>query len=1089
MNRELVKTLLRSIRQSLGRFLSILGIIALGVGFFAGLKCSYPAMRATAGQYLRQRHFHDFQLLSSLGFTDADVTAFSALDGVAAAEGARFADVYLKRGDTHTACHVMSLTESVDIPELTAGRMPRGAGECLADSRLWSEKDIGTTLTLGEDNEEDTLSLFARGSFQIVGLARSPRYISAERGDTTLGPGRLDGFVFVLPEAFDTDVWHEILLWCDLPGELYAAEYDEALQRLTDRVRELENRLGAARQRTLRSEADKALADARRELDDGWREYREEKEKTERELADALKELDDGRAELVRGQKELDDGRAALEAGMAQLGPARAEIEENRALLEEKRAELEEGRWQLEAGEASLAASEMALAAYKTASLGGRADRIGILQGEIAVLSNALSAAEALPGAPGAELLRRRLADKQNELAAAQADAALPTGDPAPQEAELEEAREQLAAARAELESGERALEEAEAQLKEAEDQIAAAEAAYPQHLRELEEGQRKLDAAAAELEEGRAAYENALREADKGFREAEEKLRSGEDALEEAEKDSDERLKLELYTLDRESNQGYLTFDNDIHIVDALSDVFPLFFALVAALVCITTMTRMVGEERTIIGTMKALGYSPLAVMSKYLLYASSAALLGCLLGFFLGTVLIPYFVWFAYGILYDYARLDFYFSPLMVCLCLLVTVPGALGVTWLVCWRESRACPAELIRPKAPKKGKKILLERIKPLWRLLPFLTKLSLRNAFRFPLRTAMLLLGIGGCTALLLAGLGARDSIAHISTYQYEEILLYDLEVNLDPEKLNASAAAALWDAEAERAALTRREPVTLRAGEREKSTYLIASRPGELEGLISLHDKNGPLSCPGPGEAVITGKLAESLSLHPGESVVLTTDSGESVTLTVTGVCENYIRHYVFTDLASLADGRENAALLRLRPEEDAAAFGAALRAEEGVSYVTLARQERETIEKSMRSMDVLIALIVVCSGALAFITLYNLTNINLMERTREIATVKVLGFTRRETAGYVLKENVLLSLLGAALGLALGKGLHTVIINALVVEYMSFERRISPLSYLLAFTITILFTLLTNAFMCRRLDAVDMAESLKSVE
>ena len=191
----------------------------------------------------------------------------------------------------------------------------------------------------------------------------------------------------------------------------------------------------------------------------------------------------------------------------------------------------------------------------------------------------------------------------------------------------------------------------------------------------------------------------------------------------------------------------------------------------------------------------------------------------------------------------------------------------------------------------------------------------------------------------------------------------------------------------------------------------------------------------------------------------------------------------------MFTDLSSLADGRENAALLRLSPEEDAAAFGAALRAEKGVSYVTLARQERETIEKSMRSMDVLIALIVVCSGALAFITLYNLTNINLMERTREIATVKVLGFTRRETAGYVLKENVLLSLLGAALGLVLGKGLHTVIINALVVEYMSFERRISPLSYLLAFTITILFTLLTNAFMRRRLDAVDMAESLKSVE
>ena len=1089
MNRELLKTLLRSIRQSLGRFASILGIIALGVGFFAGLKCSYPAMLSTAGEYLNRQHFHDFQLLSSLGFTASDVEAFSALDGVAAAEGGRFADVYVERGSSRTACRVMSLTERVDIPELIAGRMPRGTDECLADSHFWDEKDLGTTLTLLEDNGEDTPALLSRRSFRIVGLARSPRYLSADRGDTTLGSGRLDSFLFVLPEAFDSDVWHEILLWCDLPGELYSDRYDDAHERMTDRVKTLENSLGAARQRELRADADATLADARRELDDGWREYREEKKKTEEELADALRQLEDGEAEIARGRKELDDGSAALAAGMAQIASARAEIEENRALLEEKRAELEEGRWQLEAGEAELAFSEMTYTAYKTMSLNGSAERVRILQGEIEILKNTLSAAEALPGAPGADQLRSRLAQKQDELAAALAEGPGNAGEFSGREDELAEGRERLAAARAELESGERALEEAEAQLEEAEEELNAAEAAYPQHLRELEEGREKLEQAAVELEEGRAAYENGLREAEDGFREAEEKLRDGEEALLEAEREAEDKLKLELYALNRGSNPGYLTFDNDIHIIDALSDVFPLFFALVAALVCITTMTRMVGEERTIIGTLKALGFSPLAVMSKYLLYAASAALLGCVLGFFLGTLLIPYFVWFAYGILYDYARLRFYFSPLMAALCLLVTVPGALGVTWAVCRQESRACPAELIRPKAPKKGKKILLERIAPLWRRLPFLTKLSLRNAFRFPLRVAMLLLGIGGCTALLVAGLGARDSIAHISGYQYEEILLYDLEVNLDTDERSASEISALWADEAEKAALTRQEPVTIRSGETEKSTRLIAARLGELEGLISLHDKGGTIAYPGPGEAVVTRKIAETTGLKTGDRFTLTTEEGESLSLTVTGVCENYIRHYVFTDLGSFARSGENTALLRLGPEKDAAAFGAALRAQKGVSYVTLARQERETMENSMRSMDVLIALIVVCSGALAFITLYNLTNINLMERTREIATVKVLGFTRRETAAYVLKENVLLSLLGAALGLVLGKGLHAVIINALVVEYMSFERRISLVSYALAFVITILFTLLTNAFMHRRLDAVNMAESLKSVE
>ena len=1103
MNRELLKMLLRSIRQSLGRYLSILGIIALGVGFFAGLKSSYPAMRSTAGRYFHDRRFHDFQLLSSLGFTDGDCAAFSSLDGVAAAEGARFADVYLTQSGKQSVSHVMSLTRTVDVPELTAGRLPRGAGECLADSRFWNEKDLGATLTLSPENDEDTLALFTRKDFKIVGLARSPRYISINRGDTTLGSGHIDSFLFLLPEAFDTDVWHEILLWCDLPGALYSEEYDAARSRLESGVKTLQNRLGAARRQQLRLEADADLADGRHELDEAWADYRAEKEKTERELTDALQKLDDGRAEIANGRAELDRGLAALNAGMAKIPGARREIEENRALLESKRAELEDGRAQLEAGYAELAAGEAELAmgaaaleGAKAASMAPTLQRITVLRGEIDALQNAIAAAEALPGGAAAEALRARLAEKQTELAAARAELAQIKEGFAPQEAELAAAQEQLEAGRAELDAsaaaiaaGESELAAAEKKLDAGEAELNAAEAAYPSRLRQIEDGREQLDDAEAELEIAQAEYDNGVRDARKAFREAEEELADAEAELADAAEEADERLKLQLYALDRESNPGYLTFDNDTHIIDALSDVFPLFFVLVAALVCITTMTRMVGEERTIIGTMKAMGYSSLATMSKYLFYAASAALIGCVVGFFAGTVLIPHIVWFAYGIMYDYAKLDFYFSPLMVALCLLVTVPGALLVTFLVCRRSGRERPAELIRPKAPKKGKKILLERMPFLWRRLPFLSRLSLRNAFRFPVRVAMLLLGIGGCTALLLAGLGARDSVAHISQYQYDEIMLYDLEINLDTDEITAEAAAALWEGSCERYALTLQEPVTVENGERKKDTRLIAAAPGALEGLISLHNKSGALAWPETGEAVITQKLAETTGLAPGDRFTLVRDDGESLTLTVTGVCDNYMRHYVFTSLSSLGEQRANTALLRALADEDASALGASLRAETGVNYVSETRLERETMENSMRSMDLLIALIVVCSGALAFITLYNLTNINLMERVREIATVKVLGFFRGETAAYVLHENVLLSVLGAALGLVLGKGLHTIIIRALMVEYMSFDNRVSVLSYVLAFVVTIGFTLLTNAFMHRRLDAVDMAESLKSVE
>ena len=1104
MNRELLKMLLRSIRQSLGRYLSILGIIALGVGFFAGLKSSYPAMQSTAGRYFHDRKFHDFQLLSSLGFTDEDRAAFSTLAGVEAAEGARFADVYLMQSGKESVSHVMSLTHMVDVPELTAGRLPRNAGECVADSRFWSEKDLGATLALAPDNDEDTLSLFKRGSFKIVGLARSPRYISSDRGDTTLGAGRIDSFLYVLPETFDTDVWHEILLWCNLGGALYSEEYDDAHKRMESSVKELQNRLGAARRRALRAEADEKLADGRKELDEAWEEYRAEKKNTEQELANAMQKLVDGRAELDAGQAELDRGLAALNAGMAQIPGARREIEENRALLEGKRGELEEGRAQLEAGYAALAAAEAELAvgaaeleAYKAASMAPTLQRITVIQREIAALQNAIAAAEALPdGEEAAAPLRSQLGERQAELAAAQAELSEIEAGFAPQEAELAAGKEQIAAglaeldaSSAELEAGARELDAAEAQLDAAEAQLNAAEAAYPDRLREIEEGQQKLRDAEIELEIGLGEYHNGVREAEEGFREAEEKLHDAEEVLADAAAEADERLKLQLYTIGRETNPGYLTFDNDTRIIDALSDVFPLFFVLVAALVCITTMTRMVGEERTLIGTMKAMGYSSFATMSKYLLYASSAALLGCVIGFFAGTVLIPYLVWFAYGILYDYAKLDFFFSPLMAALCLLVTVPGALLVTYLVCRREGRERPAELIRPKAPKKGKKILLERVTFLWRRLPFHSRLSLRNAFRFPTRVAMLLLGIGGCTALLLAGLGARDSIAHISSYQYDEIMLYDLEVNLDTDEAAAAETALLWEGETERCALTRQETVTVENGGRKKETRLIAAAPGALEGLIDLHDKSGAIAWPQAGEAVITEKIAESTGLAVGDRFSLTRDGGEVLTLTVTGVCENYLRHFVFTASDPVGEGKENTALLLAAPDTDPAALGASLRAGKGVSYVSETRQERETMENSMRSMDLLIALIVVCSGALAFITLYNLTNINLMERTREIATVKVLGFYRRETAAYVLRENVTLSVLGAALGLVLGKGLHAIIIRALVVEYMSFSNRVSPWSYVLAYAVTIVFTLLTNAFMRRRLDTVDMAESLKSVE
>lgn len=422
MNRCTLSMLLRSIRRSLGRYLAILGIVALGVGFFAGLKSSCPAMHRTADEYLRRQRFHDFQLLSTLGFSEGDRAAFEREADVAAAEGAFFADAYIEHGGKQRVCRLMSITERVDIPELTAGRLPRAAHECLGDNRIFTEADIGTELRLGGDNDEDTRAMLKHESYTIVGLARSPRYISSERGDSSLGSGRIEGFVLLLPQAFDSEAYHELLLWCDLEGEIYSEEYGASRARLESRIKTLQNSLGTARLAQLRAEADEKLADGRRELDEAWEEYRDKRAETEQSLADALQEIEDGEEEIKNGQKELDDGRARLEAGMAQIPAARQQIEQNRALLDQKQAELEAGRAQLEAGEQELEMGAIQLEAYKAASLAPYAEQIAVLQGEIAALRNSIAAAENLPG--GDRLtgpLQARLQEKTAALSQAQA--------------------------------------------------------------------------------------------------------------------------------------------------------------------------------------------------------------------------------------------------------------------------------------------------------------------------------------------------------------------------------------------------------------------------------------------------------------------------------------------------------------------------------------------------------------------------------------------------------------------------------------------------------------------------------------------
>ena len=1188
MNRYIGKMLRRSIRASLGRYLAILAIVALGVGFFAGLKSSMPAMLATADEYLRAQRLPDFRLLSTLGFTGEDVAALEDVPGVESAEGAYFADAAADFGGGRAVYHFQSLTERVAVPSLTAGRWPAAPGECLGDEKAFRESDLGKTIMLEEDNDADTLALFSRRSYTLVGLARSPRYISDDRGSTSLGSGRIAGFVILPRSGFSSPAYHEVLLWCALSGEIYSEEYNAARDRLADTVKEALNRRGALRRAALYDEALREMERAELALDQGWEKLAEGRQaaaeelaRAEQELADARLALDRGWAEVNANQKKLDDamaaipaarrdiadGRRQIEEGRARLAEGQAQIDAGRAEIERRRAEAAAGQEEIDAGWAELEANESQVKQYRALFDEARAalqEREGELrellrsseaaryaylapyvqavltaEGEVYVLQGRVSALE--PGGESDELtaLRQQLAAAEEKLAAARtalteaeesydpddagivevedviarlnayadelegqlAEAEQALADGRQQfldaQAELDAGLQQLDAAAAELDSkeaevldGVRELDESEAALASASAQLDALERDYPANQRKISRARTKLNDGEAELADGRAEYEQGKADAEAELSEAAEKLRDGARELSEERRKLDDRLALEVYALDRSANSGYVTFENDTGIIDAIANAFPIFFALIAALVCVTTMTRMVNDERTLIGTMKALGYSAGAIMSKYLLYAGSSALFGCVAGFFLGTFAIPRVIFLAYSIMYTYAGLRYYFDLRMYLTCLAVAVPCALLVTFLACRRELAGKPAELMRPKAPGKGKRIVLERLPFVWKRLPFLSKVTLRNAFRHRSRVLMMLLGIGGCTALMVAGFGARDSVANISAYQYEEIFLYDLTVTLDTETIPSDdAAVALWQDECDRAALTWQEAVTLLAHGREKTTRVVAARAGEIETVLSLHNAAGAVTYPGPGEAVITQKLSDRLGLSAGDTATLRLDDGRERIVRITAVCDNYLNHYIFVCPETVEASRGNTALLHAAEGVEPGRLAARLRSAEGVNYVSAAAQEREIMEQSMASLDLLVVMLIVCSGVLAFITLYNLTNINIMERTREIATVKVLGFFPGETAAYILRENLLLSFLGGAVGLGLGKLLHRFVMELVDVENMTVDIRIQLTSYLWSFLITLVFAALTNAVMRRKLEKVDMAESLKSVE
>ena len=1101
----------REIRHTLSRFLSILVLAALAVAFLAGLRATAPDMKYTADRYYDRTGFMDGWVLSTLGLTQEDLDALSAADGVEEVEGAWSVDA------TAVDCivSVRSLPERLNLLEVKRGRLPEAPNECVTEGLLLVELglELGDTLelTLEEENEGD----LTRTSYTIVGVVNCPLYVGTDRGTSSLGSGSVDAFLFVPGENFTYDYYTAAYFTGEGLRELgsYGDEYEDRAEALLDSLDPLGSERAEIRYETLvgdaqteldeaqaelddaRAEADQELADGRRELDDarkeldqGWADYREGRDTLDRELADAARELADAARKLNNAQAELDDGRTQYEDGLAQYREGLAQYEDGLARYQSGLAQYQAGLAEYERNKA-------------------------VLDGQQAQVNEGLAQYEAAlkqaEGTPAYEQVLAQLAEQkaQLDMAQAQLDAGYAQLAPVKNQldgarAELDSSKAVLDGSKAELDSAKAVLDETERQLAQAEREIAGGWRDYRSGQAELaqarEDGERELADALGKLEDGEAEYAGGLKEYEDGKAEADGKIADAQQKLDDARDELDQVEECQWYILGRNTNVGFVSFAQDTERVSNLATIFPVIFFLVAALACLTTMTRMVEEQRTEIGALKAMGFSRLSISKKYIGYAFLASLLGGVIGLGVGATLIPAVVANAFGIMYAMPPLEFREQNTLCVLSVLAAVACTTGAALWACLSTLMAAPANLMRPKAPKAGKRVFLERVRPVWKRLSFTWKVTMRNLFRYQRRFWMTVIGIGGCTALIVTGFGLHESIFAILNKQFDEISLYDATAGLDgdaaPEELAAvtdyldgSGMVEWWHLTSQTAAEASAGGMAYDVG-----LYAIDDFEGFTQFMNLRHRKDGGAVTP-PGDGVIlTEKLSELLGVEVGDTVTI--DKDGRVEVRVDDIVEHYVQHNVYLSAACYERlfgeaPAQNLLLLEYGEGAESDQVSAELMAMDAVTSHSYIAAIRDSFTNSMEAIDYAVVIIILSAAALAFVVLYNLTNINITERVRELATLKVLGFFDKEITAYVYRENVFLTLFGIVLGLVMGRLLHAWLVLTVEVDLVMFGRTAPAYAYVLAAVLTAVFSVMVNVAAHFKLKKVDMVESLKTVE
>lgn len=1077
MKKALLKDSVKEIKNTYKRFISILLMAFLGVGFFAGIRATSPDMIDTIDKYYDDQNVYDIQILSTLGLTNEDLKEISNVENVEKVQGSYETDGKVEIDNKEIVTKVITLSE-LNVPILLEGNLPQNQNECVVEKNFLvvNNKKIGDTIqveiedTINENAEK--VPYLKDKKMKIVGTVQSPLYISRDRGTSKLGAGKVNYYLYIPKENINAnDIYTSVYIQVKdaKKYETSSDEYEDYIEETINKIEEIKDEREQARHDELVNKAQSKVVDAENELN-------KQKAEAQQKINDAEKKIEDGKNQIQKAEAEINKNKQKADSEFAnaqtEINKAKAQIAASEQELTKKEQEANKKFEELEKQKQEL-------------------------QTNLTQVNSGLQQVQTQYNSIVELLKDTTLSESQKQMYETQKIALEEqiqnlTQNKQTIEAGITQIDNGIASGKQEITNGKNQIQTAKTELAKKENQFKQTKkTTYA-----------KIETAKAEVEKSKQELANGEEELNKNRQEFEQKIADAEKKLTDA---KEKILDIEhptWYILDRNANIGYVGFIQDTKNIENIGKVFPIVFFLVATLISLTSMTRMVEEHRLQLGTLKALGYNKLQITSKYVIYASLACIIGSVFGMCVGFIILPKIIWMMYGMMYQISDISISFNVKYGLIGLGLISLCIIGATVYTVLKELVNTPANLMRPKAPKMGNRVFLEKIPFIWKRLNFSQKVTVRNLFRYKKRFYMTIIGITGCTALILTGFGLKDSIKMIAPNQYQNVFQYDMQINLkdsleDAQKQEYISNLEKRDEIQKTAQIYMTSGTVINGENLEDVQIIVLDDESKLDDLINIKEvkKKEKINLK-ENEICLSDKAAQLLQVKEGDTIKLKDSDENEVQIKISNIVENYVSHYVYMSKQTYENiyNKKYSTNVVLTKNADLSTekqddLAKELMAQKEVASVSNITSMIGKVDDMMKLLNYVVIVLIVSAGLLAFVVLYNLSNVNISERIRELATIKVLGFYDKEVYEYVTRETVILTIIGIVLGLIGGYFLNSFILGTCEINSLRFAKIINPISYVYATLITVVFTVIVNIATYFALKKIDMIENLKSVE